>query len=297
MAADSAYRNRVHDATESRCDPASKRAGNGLAITRTVAPPLRCSFPARLTSFRDFDRLDLRLHYRPRGAQRALAADCAGRLRRGDFPAHPAVPHSTLGHRRCRRSTSVRPNPASSGWTSSSPSREQPRKTRPCRTRSRTLPECVIVASQTAIGQSACGDAIAQLPCQPENAAAAISFCVEGKPGAHGHYAFVNMPVDGDGASCARPTSSPRRHLPIPPAARSHLAQQYAGEAIKPGGDRYTVFLNRPHPYYRGPRPEDHPHRSMGTRAGNAHPRMEAARRPGSARYLRRQARPPRPEQ
>lgn len=102
----------------------------------------------------------------------------------------------------------------------------------------------VIVASQSATGVL---PPVIPLPefCQPENAKSATGFCVEGTPGALG-YAFVNLPFDSDGF--IRQSSL---FVAGPPRAESFpvmLAEQYAGEAIKPVDHRMASF--RGHPVY-----------------------------------------------
>jgi len=103
----------------------------------------------------------------------------------------------------------------------------------------------VILASQTGFGAL---PAVKPLPqfCQPENPNAASGFCVEGTPGAMG-YAFVNLPIDDDGflrqANLFSAGSPPAESFPL------MIAQQYAGESIKPGGSTYATFLGKKIPY------------------------------------------------
>jgi len=100
----------------------------------------------------------------------------------------------------------------------------------------------VIVASQFSTGVL---PSVIPLPffCQPENAKSASGFCVENTPGALG-YAFINLPFDPDGFI--------RQSLLFvagPPRAESFpvmLAEQYAGELIKPVDDRHGSFLGHP---------------------------------------------------
>ena len=103
----------------------------------------------------------------------------------------------------------------------------------------------VIVASQAANGTLPQVKPMTQF-CQPENAAAASSFCVEGTPGALG-YAFVNLPVDADGflrqANLFSAGSPPSESFPL------MLAQQFAGYSIKPGDRNHALFLGRKIPY------------------------------------------------
>jgi adenylate cyclase len=75
--------------------------------------------------------------------------------------------------------------------------------------------------------------------CQPENAAYPSGFCVEGKPGAMA-YAAANMPNDANLFFEGNPQI---QSYPL------MLAQQYAGESIKPGDKGHVIFLGHRIPY------------------------------------------------
>jgi adenylate cyclase len=82
--------------------------------------------------------------------------------------------------------------------------------------------------------------------CQPENAAYPSGFCVEGKPGAMA-YAAANMPNDDDGF-----VREANLFFEGNPQIQSYplmLAQQYAGESIKPGDKGHVIFLGHRIPY------------------------------------------------
>ena len=97
----------------------------------------------------------------------------------------------------------------------------------------------VILGSQAASGQLPAAHPLPMF-CQPEDPAADSGFCKEGTPGAMG-YAFVNVPMDADGF-----LRQANLFFAGPPQVMSFpltLAQQYAGESIKPGGADHAMFL------------------------------------------------------
>jgi adenylate cyclase len=104
----------------------------------------------------------------------------------------------------------------------------------------------VILASQASTGNL---PAVRPLPqfCQPEDPAADSGFCIEGKPGALG-YALVDMPINPDGFvrefNLFSAGSPPSISFPL------FLAQQYAGETIKPQDRNSASFLSHPVPYH-----------------------------------------------
>jgi adenylate cyclase len=96
----------------------------------------------------------------------------------------------------------------------------------------------VVLASQDAAGTL---PAVMPQPmfCQPEDPRLTAGFCKEGTPGAMA-YAFVEMPIDPDGFIRQANLFSgdpPEVSFPL------MLAQQYAGESIKPRGRRDATFL------------------------------------------------------
>ena len=103
----------------------------------------------------------------------------------------------------------------------------------------------VILASQAANGSL---PAVRPLPmfCQPEDAAADSGFCTEGKPGALG-YALVDMPIEPDGFvrqfNLFTAGNPPSVSFPL------FLAQQYAGDSIKPKSSVSASFLGHDVPY------------------------------------------------
>lgn len=103
----------------------------------------------------------------------------------------------------------------------------------------------VVLASQAPVGNIPAVTPLSQF-CQPENPAANSGFCVDGAPGAMGE-SLVNMPIDDDGfirqASLFSAGSPPGLSFPL------MLAQQYAGEGIKPGQRDYALFLGHKIPY------------------------------------------------
>ena len=103
----------------------------------------------------------------------------------------------------------------------------------------------VVLASQAPVGNLPAVTPMSQF-CQPENPAANSGYCVEGAPGALGE-ALVNMPIDDDGfirqANLFSAGSPPGLSFPLT------LAQQYAGESIKPGKRDHAVFLGHKIPY------------------------------------------------
>ena len=108
-----------------------------------------------------------------------------------------------------------------------------------------TAAAVVILASQTGNGTLPPVKPLPQF-CQPEIPTAASGFCAEGTPGALG-YAFVNLPTDDDGfirqANLFSAGDPPALSFPLT------LAQQYAGEAIKPLDRNHAIFLGHKIPY------------------------------------------------
>jgi adenylate cyclase len=104
----------------------------------------------------------------------------------------------------------------------------------------------VVLASQASTANL---PAVRPLPrfCQPEDAAADSGFCIEGKPGALG-YALVDLPIDPDGFvrefNLFSAGTPPSISFPL------FVAQQFAGEAIKPKNRNYESFLGHPVPYF-----------------------------------------------
>lgn len=104
----------------------------------------------------------------------------------------------------------------------------------------------VIVASQVGEGTL---PATMPLPefCKPETASVPSGFCVEGAPGAMA-YSAVNMPYDPDGfireANLFFGGNSQVQSFPL------MLAEQYAGESIKPAGQNRVSFLGKTLPYF-----------------------------------------------
>jgi adenylate cyclase len=99
----------------------------------------------------------------------------------------------------------------------------------------------VVLASFAPVGLI---PAVTPLPqfCVPENPTAASGFCSESQPGALAD-GLANMPIDNDGfiraANLIVAGEPPALSFPL------MLAQQYAGESIKPGNRNYAVFLGR----------------------------------------------------
>src|SRR5580704_10143698 len=82
--------------------------------------------------------------------------------------------------------------------------------------------------------------------CQPEEPGLSSGFCAEKPPGALG-YAAANLPVESDGFIRAffvfTDGSNPSITFPV------MIAQQFAGEALKPGGANAVRFLGKKLPY------------------------------------------------
>jgi adenylate cyclase len=99
----------------------------------------------------------------------------------------------------------------------------------------------VVLASETGSGQLRQTRPLPEF-CQPEDATSDSGFCKEGTPGAMG-YAVANVPLDSDGflrqANLFFAGSPPVESFPL------MLAQQYAGESVKPGSRKYLIFLGR----------------------------------------------------
>ena len=106
----------------------------------------------------------------------------------------------------------------------------------------------VIVASQAGAGGV---PEVRPLPmfCEPEQPSEISGFCKEGPPGSGRAlgYAFVNLPIESDGfvRRFFLFSAAPHPGVSFP----AMLAQQYAGEALKPLGPDRASFLNRPIPY------------------------------------------------
>ena len=82
--------------------------------------------------------------------------------------------------------------------------------------------------------------------CRPEEPGLSSGFCAENPPGALG-YAAANLPVESDGFIRAffvfTDGSNPSITFPV------MIAQQFAGEALKPGGANAVRFLGKELPY------------------------------------------------
>jgi adenylate cyclase len=104
----------------------------------------------------------------------------------------------------------------------------------------------VVLASQASTANLPAVRPLAQF-CQPEDPAADSGFCIEGKPGALG-YALVDMPINPDGFvrefNLFSAGSPPSISFPL------FVAQQYAGETIKPKNRGNASFLNHSVPYH-----------------------------------------------
>jgi class 3 adenylate cyclase/CHASE2 domain-containing sensor protein len=106
----------------------------------------------------------------------------------------------------------------------------------------------VILASQAGAGGV---PEVRPLPmfCEPEEPAEISGFCKEGTPESSGAlgYALVNLPIESDGfvRRFFLFSSPPRPGVSFPVM----LAQQYAGEALKPLNPDRASFLSRPVPF------------------------------------------------